>query len=149
MSLSQHSAENILLKLCEAIEHLHSKRFLHRDIKSDNIILTEVNNMYHPMLIDFGKAIRLSDAPSKQKSMTAQEQEEYRKRHRHIAPELVVGQPPSFASDMFSLGLVMKDVSGKVKIGSNFVAGQRKCLQPNPKLRCTISYLLSLLKTNH
>ena len=149
MSLSQHSAENILLKLCEAIDYLHLKRFLHRDIKSDNIILTEVNNMYHPMLIDFGKAIRLSDAPSKQKSMTAQEQEEYRKRHRHIAPELVVGQPPSFASDMFSLGLVMKDVSGKVKMGSNFVAGQRKCLQPNPKLRCTISYLLSLLKTNH
>ena len=31
--------------------------------------------MYHPMLIDFGKAIRLSDAHSKRKSMTAQEQE--------------------------------------------------------------------------
>ena len=148
MSLSQCSAGSIVLKLCEAIEHLHSKRFLHRDIKSDNIILTEINNMYHPMLIDFGKAIRLSDAHSKRKSMTAQEQEEYRKRHRHIAPEIVLGQPPSFASDMFSLGLVMEDVSGKVKMESNFVAGQRKCLQLNPKLRCTISYLLSLLKTS-
>ena len=46
-------------------------RMSHRDIKSDNIILTEVNNMYHPMLFDFGKAISLSDAPSKQQSMTA------------------------------------------------------------------------------
>ena len=63
--------EHNVLKLCEAIEHLHSYRFPHRDIKSDNIILTEVNNMYHPMLIDFGKAILLSDAPSKQQSMTA------------------------------------------------------------------------------
>ena len=62
MSLSQWSAENIVLKLCEAIEHVHSERFLHRDIKSD-IILTEVNNMYHPMLTDFRKAISLSDAP--------------------------------------------------------------------------------------
>ncbi|CAH3131278.1 unnamed protein product [Porites lobata] len=57
ISLSQCSAGNIM--------------FPHRDIKSDNIILTEVNNMYHPMLIDFGKAILLSDAPSKQQSMTA------------------------------------------------------------------------------
>ncbi|CAH3036887.1 unnamed protein product [Porites evermanni] len=32
MSLSQCSAGSIVLKLCEAIEHLHSKRFLHRDI---------------------------------------------------------------------------------------------------------------------
>ena len=50
-------SEHNVLKLCEAIEHLHSYRFPHRDIKSDNIILTEVNSMYHPMLIDFGKAI--------------------------------------------------------------------------------------------
>ena len=73
------------------------------------------------MLIDFGKAIRLSDASSKRKSMTAREQEEYRKGYRHIAPGIVLGQPPSFASDMFSLGLVMEDVSGKVKMESNFV----------------------------
>lgn len=148
ISLSTSSAGKIILQLCGALEHLQSKSLLHRDIKSDNILLTVVNNMYHPMLIDFGKAIRLSVAPSKQKSMTAHEQEEYRKKHRHIAPEIVLGQPPSFASDMFSLGIVMADVSGKVKMESYFLEGQRKCLQQDPKLRCTISYLLSQLKTN-
>ena len=71
MSLSHCSVGNIVLKLCEAIEHLHSERFLHRDIKSDNIIITDVNNIYHPMLIDFEKATSLLDAPSKQQSMTA------------------------------------------------------------------------------
>ena len=71
MSLSHSSVGNIVLKLCEAIEHLHSQRFLQRDIKGDNIILTEVNSMYQPKLFDFGKAISLSDALSKQQSMTA------------------------------------------------------------------------------
>ena len=85
MSLSKSSAGKIVLKLCEALEHLESKRLLHRDIKGANILLTVVNNMYHPMLIDFGKAIWLSDAPSKKKSLTAHKQGEYRRKHRHIA----------------------------------------------------------------
>ena len=76
MSLSKSSAGKITLQLCEALEHLQSKRLLHRDIKSDNILVTAVNNTYHTMLIDFGKAVLLSDARSKQKSMTAHEQEE-------------------------------------------------------------------------
>ena len=46
--------------MCEGLEHLQSKRVLHRDIKSDNILVAVVNDMYHPMLIDSGKAIRLS-----------------------------------------------------------------------------------------
>ena len=42
----------------------------------------------------------------------------------------------------------MAKVSGKVKVESHFVEGQRKCLQTDPKLRFTVSCLLSLLKTN-
>ena len=63
ISLTYLSAMNILLKVCQAVEHLHSKQFLHRDIKSNNIVLTKVNSDYHPLLIDFGKAISVSEAP--------------------------------------------------------------------------------------
>lgn len=146
MSLSKSSVGKIMLQLCQALEHLHSKCLLHRDIKCDNILLTMVNKDYHPMLIDYGKAIPLSDAPSKRKSLNALEQEEYRKRHRHIAPEIVLGQPPSFASDIFSFGLVMSDVSSKIETEQCFLEGQRKCLEREPKLRCSISYLLSQLE---
>ena len=64
MSLSTCTCGKIMLGLCEALEHLHSKHILHRDIKSDNILLTEVSSKYHPMLIDFGKSIQLSEAPN-------------------------------------------------------------------------------------
>ena len=97
------------------------------------------------MLIDFGKAIQLSTA-SKNKSLTSLQQEEYRKKHQHIAPEIVVGQPLSFASDIFSIGMVMVDVSGKVEMESFFLEPQRQCLEQDPKLRCSVSHILLQLK---
>ena len=87
MNLSTSTYGKIMLQLCEAMEHMHSKHLLHRDIKSDNILLTEVNHRYLPMLTDFGKAIPLSDASSKQKCLSPTEPEEYRKKHQQITPE--------------------------------------------------------------
>ena len=73
MSLTYLSVTNIMLNLCQAVEHLHSKQLLHRDIKSNNIVLTKINFDYHPMLIDFGKAISVSDAHLRRKSLKLQE----------------------------------------------------------------------------
>ena len=149
ISLSKCSIGKIMFQLCKALEYLHSKHLLHRDIKGDNILLTTVaNKEYHPMLIDFGKAILLSEAPLKQKSLTALEQADYRKKHRHIAPEIVLGHPPSFASDIFSFGVVMSYVSDKIETDSCFLEGQRKSLERDPKLRCSVTYLLLQLEKN-
>ena len=148
LSLSTHSLGKVMLQLCQALQHLHSKQLLHRDIKGDNIIVTKSDSGYHPMLIDFGKSIPISQAPSKRKFLTLFEQDEYRKKHRHIAPEIVIGHPPSFASDIFSFGVVMSDVSSKVKTESCFLEGQKKCLEKDPKIRCSISYLLAQLERN-
>lgn len=148
LSLTAHSFGKIMLNLCQALHYLHSKQLLHHDIKSDNILLTDFNSEYHPMLIDFGKSIQISEAPSKRKSLTLLEQDEYRKKHKHIAPEVVLGHPPSFLSDIFSFGVVMSDVSNRVKTESCFLDAQKKCLEKDPKLRCPMSYLLSQLQSN-
>ena len=148
LSLSPYSWGKIMLKLCQALQHLHKKQLLHCDIKSDNILVTKINSDYHPMLIDFGKSIAISKAPSKQKLLAPLQQEEYRKKYRHIAPEIALGQPPSCASDIFSFGVVMSDVSSRVKTETSFLIGQNKCLKEDPKLRCSISYLLVKLENN-
>ena len=145
ISLTYLSAMNILLKVCQAVEHLHSKQFLHRDIKSNNIVLTKVNSDYHPLLIDFGKAISVSEAPLRRKTLNLQEQAEYRRRYRHIAPEIVKGQAPSCLSDIYSVGVLMADVSGKIPSERTFCDLQVKCLQKEPSLRCPVPHILSVL----
>lgn len=59
-------------------------------------MLTKVNSDYHPLLIDFGKAISVSEAHLRRKTLNLQEQAEYRRRYRHIAPEIVKGQAHAF-----------------------------------------------------
>mgnify|MGYP001792716130 CR=1 FL=1 len=148
LSLSPYSLGKIILKFYQALQHLHEKPLLHRDIKGDNIFITKINSDYHLMFIDFGKSIAISKAPSKRKLLAPLQQEEYRKKHRHIAPQIALGQPPSCASDIFSFGVVMSDVSSKVKAESSFLDGQNKCLKEDPKQRCSISYLLVKLEDN-
>ena len=99
--ISPYSFGKIMLKLCQALQHLHEKQLLHQDIKSDNILITKINSDYFPMLVDFGKSIAISKAPSKRTLLAPLQQEEYRKKNRHIAPEIALGQPPSCASDIF------------------------------------------------
>jgi len=41
------------LDLTKGLNHLHSKRIIHRDIKLHNVVL---NNKHHCKLIDFGLA---------------------------------------------------------------------------------------------
>lgn len=148
ITLTKYCAGKIMLELCQALQHLHLKQLLHRDIKSDNILLTTLHTGFHPMLIDFGKSIEVSEAISKKKCLSAHEQDDYRKKYRHIAPEIILGQPPSFASDLFSFGVVMSDVSGNIPFELCFFEGQRKCLEEDPTLRCSVSYLLNQLERN-
>ena len=147
LSLSSQCLGKVMLQLCQALRYFHSKQLLHCDIKSDNVILTKVNSDDHPMLIDFGKSIYISEAPLKRKSLTPVEQDEYQKKNRHIAPEIVHGHPPSFASDIFSFGVIMFYVSSKVEMKSCFLNGQKQCLEKDPKLRPSIMHLLSHLRT--
>lgn len=64
------------------------KELLHNDIKGDNVLLTAQISGLHPILIDFGKCRKVSNA--KKYTLTSQEQRRYFKCHSHIAPELKV-----------------------------------------------------------
>ncbi len=50
----------LMVRLLDALHYLHSKRFLHCDIKPDNIL---INHRGVPVIIDFGAALSL-DAPA-------------------------------------------------------------------------------------
>jgi non-specific serine/threonine protein kinase/serine/threonine-protein kinase len=46
----------LMLKVCEGVQHAHQKAILHRDLKPSNILITEVDAKPVPRIIDFGIA---------------------------------------------------------------------------------------------
>ena len=82
---------------------------------ADNILLTTNDSGLPPVLIDFGKCRKVSNA--KWYKLNANKQAKYFKKHWHIAPELVYGtHGQSFASDLFSFGTVMGWVYNSVPL---------------------------------
>jgi eukaryotic-like serine/threonine-protein kinase len=46
----------LFIKVCEGVQHAHQKAIIHRDLKSPNILVVEVDGRPVPRIIDFGLA---------------------------------------------------------------------------------------------
>lgn len=95
-----------MYECAHALSFIHSKGYLHNDLKGDNMIISEVDKMLHPIIIDFGKST--TQTKGKVYQLSERDQEKYRKYHKHIAPEVVRGtHPQSQASDIYAFGLLL------------------------------------------
>jgi serine/threonine protein kinase/tetratricopeptide (TPR) repeat protein/TolB-like protein len=101
-SLSIQERLHLFCKVCEAVEHAHQHRVIHRDLKPNNILMTVDGT---PKLLDFGiaKVLNPSDASEVVITRTAS-------RHltpAYASPEQVRGEPVTTATDVYSLGVVL------------------------------------------
>ena len=91
----------VFCQLSEAVAYLHRKSIIHNDLKPENILITHSDNTIK--LIDFG----LSDDDAHYLSKTPGCTPEY------ASPELLAHSAPLDArSDIYSLGLLMRDIFG-------------------------------------
>jgi serine/threonine protein kinase len=50
----------LFIKVCQAIQHAHQKGIIHRDIKPSNVLVTLIDGVPVPKVIDFGIAKAIS-----------------------------------------------------------------------------------------
>ena len=93
-------ARKVILELCDALDALHLRQTVHRDIKPGNIMLT--HNGRNVKLIDFGLADTDTFANLKMAAGT----------ESYAAPEQVAGSAPDGRSDIYALGKVIEDIAG-------------------------------------
>ncbi|KAI8606145.1 kinase-like domain-containing protein [Dissophora ornata] len=96
---SEFEARHIFKQVCEGVKYLHLKNIVHRDIKSENIMVTEGSK--RAVLIDFGLA---RDAKAHPVLTT------FCGTNSYMAPETALGQESNgygAAVDIWALGVVL------------------------------------------
>ena len=98
---SFQSRKRIIAQLLDAVRYLHIKGVVHNDLKPENILIS--NKGENVKLIDFG----LSDTDAFYLSKTLGCTPAY------ASPELLAQLDIDIRSDIYSLGLLIKDICGK------------------------------------
>ena len=93
----------ILKEILKGIDFIHSNNQIHRDIKSDNIFISETGNI---KIGDFGNTVKLSADNQFRKTLAGSP--------LWLSPEIVLGESYSFPSDIWSFGIIAIElVDGK------------------------------------
>lgn len=99
----------LMIKVCEGVQHAHQKAILHRDLKPSNILVVDVDGKAMPRIIDFGVA----------KAVSPRSREEAQFTHiggmigtpGYMSPEQSdPGMDVDTRTDVYSLGVVLYEL---------------------------------------
>lgn len=155
-SMTLHEASNtarlttvdcteIFLEICSGLSHVHCRGYLHNDIKANNVVLERPSSTekYSPVLIDFGKSTKATAVLVSQhgkKRSTPGHQKSY------LAPEVCKKRLYSVASDVYSLGRMLKAVATKVGFYPKIRTLVKEATSETPSVRPPLNDFIHKLK---
>ncbi|TKS88950.1 Triple functional domain protein [Collichthys lucidus] len=97
-NLTEEKVACYLRDVLEALQYLHNCRIVHLDVKPENLLVVHSSSGQPTVkLTDFGDAVQLNSAHYSHPLLGSPE---------FASPELVLGEPVSLTSDLWSLGVV-------------------------------------------
>ena len=125
-------ARRLFEGICQAMSHVHSKGWIHRDVKPDNVLMNKVGEI---RLVDF--SLSSKEVKGFSKMIGGGRLKTIQGTRTYIAPETIRKQAPTFQTDLYSLGILFYEVlTGKTPFQAptpeELLRKHLSTLPPNP-----------------
>jgi non-specific serine/threonine protein kinase/serine/threonine-protein kinase len=101
----------LLLGVCDAVQHAHQRGVIHRDLKPANVLVTEVDGKPLPKVIDFGvaKVLRGDDGAADAHTMLTVQPRAVGT-PAYMSPEQTRGEAVDTRTDVYSVGVLLYEL---------------------------------------
>src|SRR5215472_5240604 len=133
----------LVIRVCEGVQHAHQKAIIHRDLKPSNILVAEIDGKPQPRIIDFGLAKATDPLIPGETQMT--QAGAFLGTPGYMSPEQAdLGRDIDTRTDVYSLGVVLyellsgflpSDLSELKKHPEEFVRRLREDDPPRPSTK--------------
>ena len=109
--LSTRERLDLFIQVCHAVQHAHQKGVIHRDLKPSNVLVTELDGLPVPKVIDFGIAKATSQQVLTDKTLFTAFQQ-FIGTPAYMSPEQagMSGADIDTRSDIYSLGVLLYEL---------------------------------------
>ena len=95
--ISEDRAKELIYQIALAIKYLHSYGIVHRDIKLENVLMSDNTEQAVPKLVDFGLAKIIGPSEKAVEPFGTL---------GYVAPEVLKKEPYTFSCDIWGLGCI-------------------------------------------
>ena len=110
-NLSHEQIVKLFITLCEALNFMHQRGVIHRDIKASNILINTNNNIPYPVIIDFG----ISTFEENDKAETVNKEDIFGTAG-YSAPEQLTKDKTDNRADIFSICMLLAQLLTKKEV---------------------------------